>query len=78
VKNPETGRFLFFLCPHFGVYGFCVSVSGSSQPPLTFLFQMELCQNDTSFERLLLSKERGKEYNALFVSEYFQSLRAKK
>jgi hypothetical protein len=40
-KKSRNRSIFVFSCPHFGVVGFCVSASGSSQPPLTFFFLME-------------------------------------
>jgi hypothetical protein len=39
-KIPKQVDFCFSW-PTFGVYGFCVSAAGSSQPLLTFFFQIE-------------------------------------
>jgi hypothetical protein len=54
IRNLDMGNFLkksrnksiiVFPCPHFGVYGFCLSASGSAQPPLTFFFSnIRVCQ----------------------------------
>jgi hypothetical protein len=38
-KKSRTGQLLFFLA-HILTHGFCVSVPGSGQPPITFFFQM--------------------------------------
>jgi hypothetical protein len=67
-KKSQNRSIFVFPCPHFGVYGFCLSASGSSQSPLTFFFQMiprlkdYLARNTTHY----------------LFPEYFQSLRAKK
>jgi hypothetical protein len=41
VKKSRNRSTFVFSCPHFGVVGFCVSASGSSEPPLTFFLLME-------------------------------------
>jgi hypothetical protein len=63
VKNPGTGRFLFFLAHILAHNGFCISTPGSAQPHLTFFFKWKGTPSDTLFESSL-----RKECNALFVS----------
>jgi hypothetical protein len=65
-KKSRNRSIFAFPCPHFGVYGFCLSVSESSQSPLTFFFKWKGMPCDTSFKRLL-----SKKYNAPFVSWIF-------
>jgi hypothetical protein len=73
-KKSRNRSIFVFPYPHFGVYGFCLSASGSSQPPLTLFF---------SNGRVLQVTPRLKGYfvrnttHYLFL-EYFESLRAKK
>jgi hypothetical protein len=40
-KKFRNRSIFVFPCPYFGAYGFCASAPGSSQPLLTFFFQME-------------------------------------
>jgi hypothetical protein len=64
LKKSRNKSIIVFPCPHFGVYGFCLSASGSAQPPLTFFFfKYKGMSSAISFERSHL-----KEYNALFIS----------
>jgi hypothetical protein len=73
-KKSRNRWIIVFPCLHFGAYGFCMSPSGSAQPPLTFFFSnVRVCQVTP---RLKAHFARNTTHY-LFL-EYFQSLRAKK
>jgi hypothetical protein len=70
VKNPKTGRFLFFLA-HILAYRVSAYLLPEVRNTPNFFFSNGRVSmpSDTSFERLLI-----KEYNAPFVSLIFSKL----
>jgi hypothetical protein len=63
VKNPETGRFLFFLAHILTHMVFAYLLPEVRNHPQLFFFKWKGMSSDSSFERSL-----RKEYNSLFVS----------
>jgi hypothetical protein len=73
-EESRNGSIFVFPCPHFGVCGFCLSASGSSQPPLTLFFSNGGVLRVTP---RLKGYFVGSATHCLFL-EYFGGLRAKK